>query len=220
MERLVREEFESLGAAAQNKYREQLELYRKMLAQIRYWMRTGFHRPGKIVSLWARDARAITRNKAGKATEFGRRWIVTRLTSGYVIGTVCKRLGSGSDAGLMPEILDHFERMMGCLPEMMVYDRGGDGTTNHRTLKRRGIRKNAIFRKGTESLPGLGRNTRAKARRERALSEATIATIKNPRFGFNKPRAKSSETIVLKGHAAILGANLAHLARDWGAAAT
>jgi IS5 family transposase len=220
MERLVREEFESLGAAAQTKYREQLELYRKMLAQIRYWMRTGFHRPGKIVSLWARDARAITRNKAGKATEFGRRWIVTRLTSGYVIGTVCKRLGSGSDAGLMPEILDHFERMMGCLPEMMVYDRGGDGTTNHRTLKRRGIRKNAIFRKGTESLPGLGRNTRAKARRERALSEATIATIKNPRFGFNKPRAKSSETIVLKGHAAILGANLAHLARDWGAAAT
>jgi transposase, IS5 family len=218
MERLVREEFEHLGGVSQNKYREQLELYKKMLSQIRFWIRTGFHRPGKIVSLWAQDARAITRNKAGKATEFGRRWIVSRLTAGYVIGTVCKKLGSGADTGLMPEILEHFERMMRCLPEMVVYDRGGDGPKNHRSLKKKGIQKNCIFRKGKVSQPGLGRNTAAKARRERALSEATIATIKNPRFGFNKPRAKSSETIVLKGHAAILGANLAHLTRDWAAA--
>jgi hypothetical protein len=217
MERVVREEFESLNAASQAKYREQLELYRKMLSQIRYWMRTGFHRPGKIVSLWAQDARAITRNKAGKMTEFGRRWIVTRLTAGYVIGTVCRKLGSGSDSVLMPEVLEHFEGMMGCLPSMLVFDRGGDGRKNHRALEEKGIR-NCIFRKGKESQPGLGRNTRAKARRERALSEATIATIKSARFGFNKPRAKSSETIVLKGHAAILGANLAHLARDWAAA--
>jgi hypothetical protein len=154
----------------------------------------------------------------GKATEFGRRWIVTRLTAGYVIGSVCKKLGSGSDTGLMSEVLDHFERMMGCLPELVVYDRGGDGPKNHRTLLKMGIRKNGIFRKGKESQPGLGRNTATKARRERALSEATIATIKNPRFGFNKPRAKSSETIILKGHAAILGANLAHLTRDWAGA--
>jgi hypothetical protein len=218
MERLVREEFARLGPASQAKYREQLEFYRKMLSQIRHWLRTGFHRPGKIVSLWAQDARAITRNKAGRTTEFGRRWIVTRLKAGYVIGAACKRLGSGADTGLMPEILDHFERIMGCVPKLVVYDRGGDGAKNHRTLSKRGVRVNAIFRKGKESQPGLGRNTRLKARRERALSEATIATIKNARFGFNKPRARSSETIVLKGHAAILGANLAHLARDWGAA--
>ena len=80
--------------------------------------------------------------------------------------------------------------------------------------KAKGI-KDCIFRKGKESLPGIGRNTAARARRERALSEASIATVKNVRFGFNKPRARSSETIILKGHAAILGANLAHLARDW-----
>ena len=216
MERLVREEFERLGSLSQVKYREQLELYKKMLSQIRYWMRTGFHRPGKIVSLWALDARAIMRNKAGKMTEFGRRWIITKLTAGYIIGKVCKKLGSDSDTGLMPEILENFKLNLGTNPKMVVYDRGGDGRKNHRILKQEKIR-NCIFRKGKESQPGLGRNTQAKARRERALSEAVIATIKNPRFGFNKPRAKSSETIVLKGHAAILGANLAHLARDWGA---
>lgn len=217
MERLVRAEVGKLQAASGEKYQDVLDFYRKMLSQVRYWHRTGFHRPGKFVSLWAQDARAITRNKAGKACEFGRRWIISRLKSGYVIGTVCKRLGSGSDSTLMPEVLDHFERMMGCLPSMMVFDRGGDGARNHAVLKKKGV-KNCIFRKGKVSQPELGRNTAAKARRERALSEATIATIKNTRYGFNKPRARSSETIVLKGHAAILGANLAHLARDWATA--
>jgi len=55
--------------------------------------------------------------------------------------------------------------------------------------------------------------------RARALSEAAIATIKHSRYGFNKPRARSSEGCLLKGHMAILGANVARLARDWGVAA-
>ena len=214
MERLVRNQIEQLGESSAEKYSDAMDLYRKMLSQIRYWQRTGFHQSGKIVSLWARDARAITRNKAGKACEFGRRWIISRLKSGYIIGSVCKRLGSGSDARLMPEILEYFEQMMGCLPGMVVFDRGGDRKKNHRVLAQNGI-KNCIFRKGRESQPGLGRNIAYKAKRERALSEATIATIKNPRYGFNKPRARSSDSIILKGHAAILGANLAHFARDW-----
>ncbi len=217
MERLLRQELTKMGSHAQAKYQPALDLYRKMLSQIRQWHRTGFHPDGKIISLWLTDARAITREKVGKATEFGRRWIITRLTKGYIIGTVCRRLGSGADTSLMPEILSHFERIMGEDPKLAVYDRGGDGRTNHSTLKTKGIR-NAIFRKGRHSQPpGLGRNLAAKARRERALSEATIATIKNPRYGFNKPRARSSEGCVLKGQMAILGANLTHLTRDWAA---
>lgn len=219
MERLLRQELAEMGSQAQAKYKPLLDLYRKMLSQIRQWHRTGFHPDGKIISLWLTDARAITRDKVGSATEFGRRWIISKLTHGYIIGTVCKRLGSGADSSLMPEILSHFERTMGEDPKLMVYDRGGDGNKNHRTLKKKGIR-NAIFRKGKVSQPGLGRNTAAKARRERALSEATIATIKNPRYGFNKPRARSSESCVLKGQMAIMGANLMQLTRDWAAVAT
>jgi len=215
MERLVRDEISQMGVTAKAKYRDQMDLYRKMLSQIRQWMRTGFHPDGKIVSLWLRDARAITRNKAGKLTEFGRRWIITRLTNGYIIGKTCNRLGSGSDTGLMPEIVDHFERTVGETPRIAVYDRGGDGRKNHRTLKAKGI-TNCIFRKGRKSQPGIGRNTALKARRERALSEATIATLKTSRYGFNRPRARSSEGCVLKGHSAIFGANLTHFARDWG----
>ena len=216
MERLLREELVKTSEKTQAKYRPLMDLYRKMLSQIRQWQRTGFHPDGKIVSLWLQDVRAISRHKAGKMTEFGRRWFITRLTRGYIIGNVCQRLGSGSDTGLLPEILDHFEKTMGRAPKLAVYDRGGDGPKNHRMLKAKGI-INGIFRKGKVSQPELGRNTAAKARRERALSEASIATIKNPRYGFNKPRARSSEGCVLKGHAAIFGANLTHLTRDWAA---
>lgn len=214
MRRLVQGKVNGLTGHAREKHQEALDLYRLMLLQIRHWMKTGFHRPGKLVSLWERQARAIVRNKASHAVEFGRRWIITRLTKGYIIGTACKKLGSDADTGLVPEVLEHFERMMGELPSLMVYDRGGDGPKNHRTLLQKGIR-NGIFRKGKEALVGLGRNTVLKVRRERALSEAAIATIKNPRYGFNKPRAKSSAGCVLKGQAAILGANLTRLARDW-----
>ena len=215
MRRLVKAEIKSMGARSAEKYKGELALYKKMLSQIEQWLRTGVHPAGKIVSLWLTEARAITRNKAGKMTEFGRRWIITRLAKGYVIGTVTKRLGGGSDTGLMPQILSHFERMLGAMPKTVVYDRGGDGPINHAALKNAGIKNNSIFRKGKESLPGLGRNKKLLATRERALSEATIATIKNPRYGFNKPLARSSAGCLLKGQAAIFGANLSHLTRDW-----
>jgi hypothetical protein len=218
MRRLVQEKVNGLKGKTRKQYREVLDFYGLMLSQIRHWMKTGFHKPGKIVSLWERQARAITRNKAAKAVEFGRRWIITRLERGYMIGTPCRKLGGDADVGVMPEVLGHFERIMGELPKMAVYDRGGDGPKNHKILKEKKIR-NAIFRKGKESLVGLGRNTVLKARRERALSEAAIATIKHPRYGFNKPRAKSSEGCVLKGQSAILGANLTRLMRDWTATA-
>lgn len=215
--RLVESEAAGLGGSARAQYEEVLSYYRTMLAQIRHWMRTGFHLPGKFLSLWEKDARAITRNKSGKATEFGRRWFITMLTNGYIIGAPCKKLGSDTDARLAPEILEHFEKTMGEDPKRFVYDRGGDGTKNHKTLEEKGI-VNGIFRKGKEALCGLGRNTVLKVRRERALSEASIATIKCPRYGFTKPRAKSSEGCILKGHSAILGANLTRFARDWAVA--
>ena len=218
MKRLIQEKVNGLKGKSRAQYREALDFYGLMLSQIRHWMKTGFHRPGKIISLWEQQARAITRNKAAKLVEFGRRWIITRLKNGYIIGTPCRKLGGDADTSILPEVLEHFERIMGETPNMAVYDRGGDGPVNHEALAKKEI-VNAIFRKGKESLIGLGRNTVLKARRERALSEAAIATIKHSRYGFNKPRAKSSGGCILKGQSAILGANLTRMARDWMAAA-
>lgn len=210
----VESEVAALSPRSRKKYDERVKLYREMLLQIWQWMRTGFHPKGKIISLWNTEARAISRGKAGKSTEFGRRWIVSRLFGGYILGKPCA-IGAGTDTAIVPEVIDHFSKTLGVLPKMFVYDRGADSKFNHAWLKDRGVKKNGIFRKGKLSLKGLSQRSMAIARRERALSEATIATIKCSRYGFNRPRARSMDGCMLKGQLAIFGANLNHLAMNF-----
>jgi hypothetical protein len=213
----VNKEVENLSMLPRQKYQRFLQQYHEMLLQIWKWMRTGFHPKGKIISLWLPQARAIQRGKAGKVTEFGRRWIITRLFRGYISGKECA-IGAGADTAIVPDVLDDFIQTMGKVPGQFIYDRGGDSHYNHDCLKEKKI-VDAIFRKGRTSLKDLSKRQRVKAKRERALSEATIATIKASRYGFNKPRARSWESCTLKGQLAILGANLNHLTRDFAMAA-
>lgn len=213
MQKIVEETVGDMGAAARKQYEEDLALYRKMIKQIKVWMETGKHPYGKIISLWYEKARAITRGKAGKTTEFGRRWIITLLEGGYVIGKVCKKLGSDSDGKITDEVLPQFEDVLGKGPEMFVYDRGGDDPTNHENLKEAKVKKNCIFRKGKGKME-VGPKIFSSAKRERALSEASIAVIKSAKYNFNKPRAKSGETCITKGQMAMLGANITRMVRD------
>ena len=213
MHRMVEEAVGKMGAAAREQYKEDLELYRKMLHQIREWMRTGRHPKGKIISLWYEDARAISRGKVSKAVEFGRRWFITLLTGGYIIGKPCQKLGSDTDGKIAGEILPQFGDIFGMMPKMFVYDRGGDEKTNHKVLKDAKVERDCIFRKGKGKM-GVGRNTLIAARRERALSEAAIATIKCRKYDFNRPGAKSGEACITKGQMAMIGANINRLIRD------
>lgn len=213
MWRLVEDSLGGMSTAARAQYEEELALYRKMLDQIKTWMRTGFHPSGKIISLWYQDARAITRGKAARAVEFGRRWFITLLDGGYIIGRPCKKLGSDTDGKIAKEVLPQFKEVMGRMPEMFVYDRGGDEETNHKLLKQAKVKKNCIFRKGKGKMD-VGPRVFTSAKRERAQSEAAIATIKCGKYNFNKPRARSGETCVTKGHLAIFGSNVNRLIRD------
>lgn len=210
----IESEVSTLSSRSRKNYEDSLKLYRQMLFQIWQWMRTGFHPKGKIISLWNTEARAITRNKAGKSTEFGRRWIISRLLGGFILGKPCA-VGAGVDTNIVPEVIDHFTKTTGAIPSMLVYDRGADSRSNHQAVRDRGVKRDGIFRKGRLSLKQLSQRSMTIARRERALSEATIATIKSSRYGFNKPRAKSMQGCILKGQLAILGANLNHLALNF-----
>jgi len=79
-----------------------------------------------------------------------------------------------------------------------------------------GIKQNCIFRKGKAKMD-VGPRAFSIAKRERALTEATIATLKTLRYGFNKPRAKSAEWCTTMGHLAFLGMNTSKILRDWAA---
>ena len=201
-----------LGPGQKAKLEEQLKLFAHLRDQIEVWLKTGFHPKDKIISLWDLTARAIGRGKLAKATEFGRRWIVTRLTNGYVIGSQCFKIGADADIKIADEVLIDFLNTFGKIPQTFVYDRGGNGAKNHELLKGLGVENNCIF--GRPEMENLTEQTKELGRRERALSEASIANIKHNRYGFNKPRARSTDSCTLKGYAAICGFNLNRMAHD------
>lgn len=213
MHGIMEDVLSGMSRAVRAQYEEEMGLYRKMLEQIKVWMKTGWHPAGKIISLWYTEARAIGRGKAARETEFGRRWAITLLEGGYIIGKACTKLGSDTDGKITNEVLPQFEEVFGEMPKQFVYDRGGDEATNHRNLKEAKVKRNCIFRKGKGKMD-VGPRIFARAKRERARSEASIAKIKSSKYHFNKPRAKSGETCVTKGHMAILGANITRMLQD------
>jgi hypothetical protein len=213
--KLITDQLSQMGEKSSDQYQEQIDLFGTMLEQIKQWMNTGFHPKGKIVSLWHQTARAITRDKAAKAVEFGIRWFVTRLEGGYVIGKQCKKIGADSDSKILEEVIPNFVDILGGVPEMVVYDRGGDGSKNHELIEELGIKHNCIFRKGKEQME-VGPTIFKRAKRERALSEASIAVLKTQKYGFNKPRAKSEEGCTIMGHMAFIGANINKMMKDIG----
>ncbi len=193
--------------------KKQLELFEHMLKQIKIWMNTGFHPKDKIISLWDTTARAISKGKAGKTVEFGRRWILTRLMGGYVTGTHCQRIGADADTQIADEVIINFMNTFDQVPENFIFDRGADSKKNIKFLEEIGVENICIFPKGRRKME-VSSEVLAMARSERSLNEASIAILKSKKYNFTKPRARSSETCIHKGFSAMLGFNLNNLLRD------
>jgi hypothetical protein len=217
MVRLARLGLQSRRGKLAKKAKEQLDLYEHMLKQIKIWMNTGFHPKDKIISLWDTTARAISKGKAGKTVEFGRRWIITRLMGGYVTGTPCQKIGADADTQIADEVIMNFMDTFGEVPESFIYDRGGDSKKNSNFLDEIGVENNCIFPKGRRNM-NVTPDVLEMARQERSLNESSIANLKSKKYNFTKPRARSSLTCDHKGFSAMLGFNLNHLLRDLGSA--
>jgi len=214
MAHLMGSAIRDIKGKAKERYQEELKLYEDILGQIRKWLKTGFHPKDKILSLWEKTARAISKGKLSKPTEFGRRWVITNLKNGYTLGKPLD-LGADNDLKIAPEALQNFYEMTEELPKVFIYDRGADSPLNHEFLKEAGIEVDAIFCKGQKSLKHMSDPSyESTARQLRASTEASIATLKHPRYKFNKPNAKTSKGCVLKGFSAMLGANLNRLHKD------
>lgn len=214
---LAKSELESKSGKLSIQAKEQLELYERMLKQIKIWMNTGFHPKDKVISLWDTTARAISKGKSGKSVEFGRRWIITRLIGGYVTGTPCQKIGADADTQIADEVLMNFMDTFGDVPESFTYDRGADSRKNTRFLEETGVENICIFPKGRRKM-AIAPEILAMAKAERSLNEATIANIKSEKYNFTKPKARSPETCDHNGFSAMLGFNLNNLLRDLGSA--
>lgn len=189
------------------------EVIKPLMGQIVHWLTTGKVAANKIVPVGIPQARAIVRNKAGKKTEFGLAYLISRLGGGYLFG---ERITANADERQMPlKALAGYRAIFGqeATPELVVYDRGGDSTPTRQRLAREGVRDVGIQPKGKRPW-SVAEAVREQIRRERGRTEGVIGTLKSNRYQFNKPKARLWQTLERAGPRSILSFNLNKLMRD------
>ena len=183
-----------------------------LLPQIRYWLKTGRVAANKVINLHVPELYAIVRGKAGKAVEFGLKWGIARLRGGFLLATLGKDKRELEDSKFATRaVKDHIARF-GKPPKGYAYDRGGWSQANVTELKELGVKQVGLAPRGRAKWAVRGK-VKDKLVSERAQVEAGIGTIKCGKYGFNKPAAKSVDTIGGCGQRAVLGYNLNKLVR-------
>jgi IS5 family transposase len=184
----------------------------KLLPQIRYWIRTGFVAANKIVSVHIPELYSIVRGKVGKPVEFGLEWGIARLKGGFLLATVGANRKEITDSKFALKAVDDHKALFGKPPEAYAYDRGGWSEQNLRALKARGVKHVGLAPRGRAQWAVHG-SMKEKLVRERAQVEGGIGAIKNGRYGFNQPAARSAAMMGVCGQRAVLGLNLNKLVR-------
>lgn len=189
------------------------EVIKPLMRHIVQWLTTGKVAAHKIIHVGIPQARAIVRNKAGKKTEFGLGYLISRLGGGYVFGTL---IAANADERQMPlQALAGYREIFGreATPELVVYDRGGDSLRTCQQLALEGVKYVGIQPKGQR--PWLvAEEVRDQIRTERGQTEGVIGTLKSHRYKFNKPKERLWQTLEMAGPRSLLSFNLNKLMRD------
>jgi hypothetical protein len=189
------------------------EVIKPLMRQIVQWISTGKVAANKIVHVGIPQARAIVRNKAGKPTEFGLAYLISRLGGGYLFG---ERIVANADERQMPlKALAGYRAIFGqeATPELVVYDRGGDSTPTRQRLVLEGVKNVGIQPKGKRPW-SVAEAVREQIRSERGRTEGSIGTLKSHRYKFNKPQERLWPTLEMAGPRSILSFNLNKFMRD------
>jgi hypothetical protein len=200
------------GKVARRKLEKLHQTMKKLLPQIRSWLRTGLVVPGKIISVHIPQLYSIVRGKVGKAVEFGLNWGMTQIKGGFMLAR--RALGRKELCDTKFAVLavkDHSTRF-GRAPRSFAYDRGGYSASNVRALKKAGVKNVGLAPRG-QAPSAVDEKTARRLAKERALIEGSIGAIKSSRYNFNRPRAHSVEMMGTSGQLAVLGFNLNKLLR-------
>ena len=189
------------------------ETMAKLLPQIRYWLKTGYVASGKIISLHIPELYSIVRGKVGKKVEFGLSWGIRRLRGGYLLATVATSKNELHDSKYALSAVDEHVALFGKPPKAYAYDRGGWSQENVAALRKKGVKQVGLAPRGRAGWK-VGRAMKKKLISERAQVEGGIGTLKHPKYGFNRPAARSARMMGFCGQAAALGFNLNKLVRE------
>lgn len=200
------------AVVARRKLGELHETISKLLPQIRYWLRTGYVASGKVLNLHIPELYSIVRGKVGKAVEFGLSWGITRLRGGFVLATMAGAKKDFTDTTFAVAAVEQVAALFGKAPRSYAYDRAGWSDENVERLRDLGVRDVGLAPRGRAAWQVEGK-VKDRLIRERALVEGSIGTIKCPKYGFNRPAARSVAMMGVCGQRAALGLNLTKLAR-------
>jgi transposase, IS5 family len=180
---------------------------RKLLPQIRYWLRTGFVAKNKIVSLHIPEIYAIVRGKVGKPIEFGLNWGIERLRGGFLLATLAKDKLELYDSRFAVRAVEDHKALFGKPPKAYAYDRAGSSEKNVEALKTMGVSHVGLAPRGQTKWHVAGK-IKDQLVSERAQVEAGIGSIKSRKYGFNRPAARSVNAMGVCGQRSVLGFNL------------
>jgi hypothetical protein len=186
---------------------------KKLVPQIRYWLRTGFVASNKVISLHLPELYSIVRGKVGKSVEFGLSWGIRRLRGGYLLATVATAKSELHDLKFAVSAINEHIALFGKPPQAYAYDRGGWSEKNLAVLKKMGVKEVGLAPRG-KSEWRVSKATKKKLVSERAQIEGGIGTIKHNKYGSNRPAARSVRMMGACGQLAVLGFNLNKVIRE------
>ena len=181
--RLIRELERSMDKELYSLYREQLELFQKILDQKRF-------DKGKLYSLHKPYTSCIAKGKIHKPYEFGNKTGIMLNPKALIVLGIKSYEGNPHDSKTIEPLLDQIEENLDYLPEEVVYDRGGRGSKEIKGVKvstpGKPLKRDNAYQK---------RKKREKFRR-RAAIEPVIGHLKQHfRMGQNYLGGKNSPQI-------------------------
>lgn len=189
------------------------ETMKKLLPQIRYWLKTGYVAANKIISLQVPELYSVVRGKVGKPVEFGVNWGIARLKGGFLLATMGRDRRDLLDSKFAVRAVEDHMALFGRPPRAYAYDRGGYSRESVAALKRHGVRHVGLAPRGRCQWEVAGK-TKEQLISERAQVEGGIGAIKSRRYGFHRPAARSIGMMGVSGQRAVLGFNLNKLVRE------
>jgi hypothetical protein len=199
-------------AGAVAKLEQMGQVAARLLPQVKHWIKTGQVAADKIIHAGLIEARAIVTDKAGRRVKFGFKWLIHRLTGGYLFG---QRVAARASQYQMPIVALKASRAVfseTATPRLVVYDRGGRCATTVRALKKSGVKRVGVPPVGQGKWL-VGKKDQQVVHRERGKTEGSIGRLKSQKDRFSRRSERSEPTQEAVGQRAIVSANLNTLMR-------
>jgi hypothetical protein len=199
--------------AAVAKLQQMGEVSGVLIPQIEQWMKTGKVARHKILHPGITQARSIVKKSAGKKVAFGLKWLINRISGGYIFGKV---VDARADERQMPlAALQNYREVFGeqASPEMAVYDRGGSCAQTVEKLQKAGVKKVGIQPAGKAPW-SVAEADQQEVGSQRGQTEGSIGTLKSSKYEFRGGRQRSNESLRAAGQRAMVCMNLVNLMRD------